>query len=166
MPAQVTRTDLSAAADMTDAQIRAALTDTQAVALTLWGEARSEPLAGVIAVADVIRNRRRGTKRTWKAVVHQRLQFSCWSPAGGRENYDHVMLLARVLVDDGRITGDWGQCLWVAEGAVDGRYNLTLPIDTTHYLTTALFRKNPPAWAHTGRVVATLGQHTFIAGVR
>lgn len=152
---------------LTDAQLRAALTDVEAVALTLWGEARSEPLNGLIAVGCVIRNRKQGTRQSWHRVVHRHLQFSCWWPRGGKENYDHVMLIARALADDLTIgASGWEECLWVAEGVVNDRFRHILPQDTRHYLTTKLYNQDPPFWVAEGRVVGAIGSHTFIAGVR
>jgi N-acetylmuramoyl-L-alanine amidase len=151
---------------MSDAQIRAALTDVEAVALTLWGEARSEPLEGVIAVGCVIRNRKRTGLSSWHRVVHRRLQFSCWWPQGGKENFNHVMLRARVLVNGDRLEGSqWEECVWIAEGIVHDRVRDTLPKDTRHYLTSKLLRNEPPVWAEEARVVGVIGNHTFLAGV-
>lgn len=62
---------------------RIELLDTNTIlALTLWGEARGEPLQGKIAVACVIRNR--AAKPGWwgqspRTVVLSPWQFSCWN---------------------------------------------------------------------------------------
>ena len=150
---------------MTDAEIKAALTTRDAVALTLWGEARSEPVEGIIGVANVIRHRQLKTGRTWKFVVHQRLQFSCWWPQGGEANYSRVIGMARRLViGPPVVTSSWQECEWIAEGILLGRFRDNVG-GARHYLTTALLEHNPPSWVKSGRPVATIGHHTFIAGV-
>ena len=72
---------------MTDADLVAGLSDTHTVALTLYAEARGEPIEGRIAVANVIRNRVRLQKARYgfspKQVCLKAHQFSCWLPDGG-----------------------------------------------------------------------------------
>ncbi len=77
---------------MTPAEIRARLDHEQAVVCTLYGESRSEPLDGQLAVASVIRNRVRADlghdgKPDWwgegfRQVCLQRKQFTCWNEDG------------------------------------------------------------------------------------
>ncbi|MGE5145629.1 MAG: cell wall hydrolase [Candidatus Eiseniibacteriota bacterium] len=56
--------------------------DVDVTARTLYGEARGQPLDGIVAVACVIVNRaRRGTYGDGAAGVCRRpWQFSCWNP--------------------------------------------------------------------------------------
>ena len=54
------------------------LTDTQIVAMTIWGEARGEGKAGMYAVACVISQRAINRGVTPAEVCLQRKQFSCW----------------------------------------------------------------------------------------
>ena len=58
----------------------ATLSDQDVVAATIWGEARGQENAGMIAVARVIHNRMIGKEfaRTYRAVCLARNQFSCW----------------------------------------------------------------------------------------
>jgi N-acetylmuramoyl-L-alanine amidase len=150
---------------VTDAEIKTALSQRDAVALTLWGEARNEPVEGIVAVANVIRHRQVKTGRSWKTVVHQRLQFSCWWPQGGAANYERVISLARKIVTGQGLTQvAWHECDWIAEGILQGRFRDNVQ-GARHYLTTALLKADPPAWAKSGRVVAEIGRHTFISGV-
>jgi N-acetylmuramoyl-L-alanine amidase len=150
---------------VTDAEIKTALSARDAVALTLWGEARNEPIEGIVGVANVIRHRQVKTGRSWKGVAHQRLQFSCWWPQGGAANYERVISLARRIVTGQAVTqASWKECEWVAEGVMLGRVRDNVH-GARHYLTTALLVTNPPAWVESGRVVATIGHHTFLAGV-
>jgi len=82
--------------------IRNELTDRQATALTVFGEARRERLVGQHAVAWVIRNRTLHPRRFgdgWKGVCLRPSQFSCWYEWGGPSNYAAVMAAAQQLVD-------------------------------------------------------------------
>lgn len=59
--------------------------DLDAMARTIWGEARGEPWAGKLAVAHVIKNR--ADRGGWwggtvYAVCHKAKQFSCWDDQG------------------------------------------------------------------------------------
>src|SRR6185503_1533672 len=79
-----------------DAEIKAKLTAAQVVAMTIWAEARAEPIEGEVAVGCVIRNRLLRPARfadTWAGVCLAKWQFSCWIPEGGEQNYR--MLMAR-----------------------------------------------------------------------
>lgn len=85
---------------MTDGQIKAALTDQQTLALTLWAEARGEGEAGLAAVACVIRNRARNPGwwgRSIKEVCLKPGQFSCWNP-GSDQNHQKLMRRAERLL--------------------------------------------------------------------
>lgn len=153
---------------MTVAEIRAALTDVDAVALTLWGEARNEPIESIVAVANVIAHRRAARMETWKAIVHRRAQFSCWWSTGGaanKLNAERVYATARQLVDgDAPTAAAWIECRWVAEGIVAGR-----PRDNVkgarHYCTTVLLKSAPPAWTKGRTPAVTIGAHAFFVGV-
>lgn len=150
---------------MTDAEIKTALSARAAVALTLWGEARNEPIEGIVGVANVIRHRQMKTGQSWKAVVHRRLQFSCWWAQGGAANYESVISMARKIVTGrGIAQATWHECDWIAEGIINGRFRDNVQ-GARHYLTTALLATNPPSWVKSGRRVAELGHHTFFAGV-
>ena len=48
---------IGAEGDKTTVQEGVALTDTQILLLTLWGEGRGEPIEGRVAIGSVIRNR-------------------------------------------------------------------------------------------------------------
>jgi N-acetylmuramoyl-L-alanine amidase len=150
---------------VTDAEIKTALSARDAVALTLWGEARDEPIEGIIGVANVIRHRQMKTGHVWKTVVHQRLQFSCWWPQGGAENYERVIAMARQCVTGQAITqASWQECAWIAEGLMDGRFRDNVR-GARHYLTTALLAANPPAWAKGRTPDVVIGHHAFLVGV-
>ena len=141
------------------------LSDTDLVALTLWGEARNEPIAGQCAVAAVIRNRVRDGRwgHTYESVVFAPWQFSCWRPEGGKANYQALQTLKRSIELNG-VPPDRAlkTCYWIASGCVDG----SMPDETakaTHYFVTA---SAIPKWAINQVPVKVIGAHSFFAGIR
>lgn len=138
-----------------------ALPDDAVLGLTLWGEARSEPIEGIVAVASVIRNRK-GDSRwpdTYRGVCLQRRQFSCWRPEGGPKNYERMLEMAGKLAAKEPITlKSLEQCAWVAlgisKGALDDRVK-----GATHYHTAALTPR--PTWAQRAVPVVQVTSHVF-----
>jgi N-acetylmuramoyl-L-alanine amidase len=140
---------------MTDAEVKSGLTELHTVALTLYGEARGEPIEGKVFVGSVIRNRVKSPRKfgdSFDKVCLSRLQFSCWWSQGGQANYDVVMARARMFVGDyaerdRRLLDDVLQeCLFVSEGIIGGQLRDNAR-GSTHYLTQALWKKAPPEWA-------------------
>ena len=75
------------------------MTDLEALTLTLYGEARGEPIEGLIGVAMVIRNRVRDKYRgavNYEEVCLAPAQFSCWIEE--KETLAHV---AETLSNEG-----------------------------------------------------------------
>lgn len=142
---------------MTDDEAKKVLGDFDAFWLTLWAEARNEPIEGLIAVACVIRNRVQLPGRfgkTYAAVCLAPKQFSCWIPDGGLANYRAVMALAHVTL------GDYAertllpfdpivrQVRVVAENVINGAL-LDRSHNATHYYAPAAMvpREAKPSWA-------------------
>lgn len=102
-------------------QIKAELTAVQALALTLWAEARGEGDAGLAAVACVIRNRAAQPGwwgRSIKEVCLQASQFSCWNP-GLDVNHRKLLRMAdRVLDGDPSLDRRFQEILVLAAGIV------------------------------------------------
>jgi N-acetylmuramoyl-L-alanine amidase len=146
----------------------AALSPSQAAGLTAYGEARNQPVFGIVAVVCVIRNRvRAGKWATWQAACFADYQFSCWN---------HTDPNAVRLVDLGErllagrpwpaALGDvlvLETCLWIAEQIYRG------PVDDVTGGAVSYF--NPkvveaPRWAGPpARKTVTIGDHVFYAGV-
>lgn len=155
---------------MTDADAIAQLATDHVLAITLYGEARSEPVEGRIAIASVIRNRVNtdlGTdqKPDWwgegyKGVCLAPMQFSCWQPKGGAQNYAEVMAVVRAAVNGAAVGPVMRECAWLALGIISGDLRDRVN-GATHYLTADLFRVNPPAWAKGKPPVARVGAHLF-----
>lgn len=120
------------------------------VAITIWLEARGEPLAGKLAVASVLVNRAetRGTSLDREAL--RRRQFSCWNDGGQT---------ARRLWAAGAMRGPaWADCQRIARQAIAG----TLPLRThwTHFYAPRRV-KSKPKWAKNMRGARKIGNHIF-----
>lgn len=110
-------------------QIKAALTDHQALACTMVHEAAGDWRQGNssveerIAVGCVLRNRCRQPKR-WKpdyrGVALARWQFSCWNPNSG-PNHERLMQLAYLLVTGQPVTDSiYLETAYLAQGIQAG----------------------------------------------
>lgn len=142
-----------------DAQIKAALTAQQVVAMTIWAEARAEPIEGEVAVGCVIRNRLLRPKRfadTWGGVCLAKWQFSCWIPQGGEQNYQ--MLMARCEAALAGLSPWPAQQLWIAEGIISGVVEDRVA-GADHYF--ASWMTKWPDWAKGLAPVTILGVHRF-----
>lgn len=124
-----------------------------AVAKTIWGEARGEPIEGQIAVACVIRNRVNEPAwwgNSFEEVCLKSGQFSCW-----KEEKAQLDDLDVCKEPSGR------QCLWVAIGVV---YNYLEDITrgADHYLAKWMLDKGvAPKWATTNKWSAEIGHQVF-----
>ncbi len=133
------------------------MTDVEALTLTIWGEARGEPIEGKIAVAMVIRNRvteRYRGDSTYLGVCTARAQFSAWTEEVAQMREAEIELEGRHLDPMLKL------CEEIARATIAG-----LLADNTgganHYLTLHLYRTEPPSWAKgvTGR---TIGSQIFM----
>jgi spore germination cell wall hydrolase CwlJ-like protein len=142
---------------------KAGLTQRDALALTIWAEARNQPLDGQVAVGFVILNRIGSRWKTIKDVVWARLQFSCWNPGTDK---NHLRLLEACqwairgeIARNDRLV----QAYWVADGLLAGF--LVNPIGgARHYLNPQALKKLP-AWAVASKRSASIGDHDFYSGV-
>ena len=154
---------------MSDTDVINLLSSKMVLALTLWAEARGEPIEGQIAVGCVIRNRLknpeqfRASEATYPAICLAPKQFSCWIPNGGEANHDSLMRLARKLVNGASITDvHLKQCLWVAEGIV-GNVILDNTGGSTHYYAPAAMipAGRIPKWAM-NKASTPIGSQRFL----
>lgn len=148
---------------MTEDEIRAALSDTQALAVTIWGEARSESLDGKVAVGNVVRNRMATRSATVKAICLADRQFSCWNQDGSANHHRVVQAAEQLLTPDRPMfDASLRECLFIAQGIVGGALTDNV-FNATHYFVAAM--KPPPMWASGHTPVATIGAHVFFAGI-
>lgn len=136
------------------------LSDLEVLTLTLIGEARGEPIEGVVAVANVVRNRANTWKKSISEICLQPKQFSCWNE--NDPNRDLLNGLARHFIMGGKLeVPSYIQCQCVARGIIRGEI-----LDNTHgslnYLTTELFKSDKkPDWAKNVSIAITKGNQTF-----
>ena len=122
----------------------------RAMAATIWGEARGEPLLGQVAVGWVIMNR--ALDPGWwgtdvQSVCLKAWQFSCWHDMQGPR-------VRAVNDSDPRYT----QAMLIAMGIVRHAY----PTDPTggadHYYADYI---PPPKWVYGKEPCLTVGRHRF-----
>ena len=140
---------------MTDAE-----KDRDVLARTLWGEARGETLAGMVAVAWTIRNRvNDGKAKSWwgegyAGVCLKPYQFSCWNKKD--PNFPFLRGAKPIPV------AEMAMAVMVATAVMDGAF----PDPTggaTHYHATTM--PKPPAWAAKAKQTLKLGHHLFFKDV-
>jgi len=124
------------------------------LAKTIWGEARGEPLAGKVAVANVIINR--ADKGGWwgstiEDVCLKDQQFSCWN------EFDPNFKKLRVINKKDPAFRD---CLMIAEMADKNLLN-DVTDGATHYHAIGA----DPWWSRDQTPVATIGNHAFYKGI-
>lgn len=150
-----------------DAQIKAAMSDEQLVAMTIWAEARAELIEGQVAVGCVIRNRVLMPQRfgdTWRKVCLAKWQFSCWIPQGGLDNYRALMARCEEALKHAQ---PWPrQSLWIAQGIVSDALSDRIGGGTHYYSPDAMKPVGRvPDWAKGQQPVAIIGRHRFFRGV-
>ena len=118
------------------------------LAKTIYGEARGESIETMFAIGWVIRNRVQAKRygSTYKDVVLQLKQFSCWNKD------DHNYKVIREVVK-GRI---WEVCIGVAIVVMQSVEKHNPVIDVRHYYDKSL-DSNPPFWAEDGEFVSVYG---------
>lgn len=146
------------------------LTETQILLLTLWGEARSEPVEGRIAIGAVIRNRFMWGKwgESYAKVCLAPWQFSCWREAGGKSNYQAVMAMAQALAQGREITdATLRECGWIAHGIIGAWLRDNVKGATHYYSPGAMVPVGRvPVWALNLSPIAKVGAHLFFRGVK
>ena len=134
--------------------------DRDILARTLWGEARGESLAGMVAVAWTIRNRvNDGKAKSWwgegyAGVCQAPWQFSCWNK--NDPNYPYLSGEKPIPFRE------FAQARIAADLVIDGKQ----PDPTggaTHYYATTM--PKPPSWAAKATRTLTLGNHVFFKDV-
>ena len=138
------------------------LPDEAIFGLTLYGEARGEPIEGLIAVACVIRNRLLDSKKRWgadyRAVCLQPHQFSTWSEAGGKANYEELIRATTILLSNEIAPPLLEQAAWCALGVSRGAIIDNVKKSNHYHVSTM----NPrPKWAQPYAPKLQVGHHVF-----
>ncbi len=126
------------------------LDDVELLTALVMGEAEGEPLLGKLAVAFTVKNRVKDKRwpDTWKGVMLQDRQFSCFLPAYFRpEILDHAW------------TAAWRECKFAAFGVYHG-YIQDITGGANHYHANYL-SGTPPKWANRKKTTLYVGGHTF-----
>ena len=129
------------------------------LAKTIYGEARGESIETMFSVGWVIRNRLKSGRHgnTYKDVVLQPKQFSCWNK--GDPN---------CKVIKGKIKGGiWEVCIGVAIVVIQSTEKRNPIPNVRHYYDKSL-DSNPPYWAEEGEFMNVYGVNNIrlIRGVR
>jgi N-acetylmuramoyl-L-alanine amidase len=143
------------------------LSEVQVVGLTLFGEARGEPIESIVGVASVIRNRFQLAwmgKRSYSEVCLTAYQFSCWNENDPNRRILGMMIAK--LVNKEKINDIfYRQCEFVGSGIInwDLRDNTKC---ATHYMETHLFHSPTPPTnveklVSVAKVTVEYGNHTF-----
>lgn len=140
------------------------LTPQKLVLVTLYGEVRSEPIEGQIAVANVLHNRLLDGRwgHDYRAVVLAWAQFSCLWPTLGGLNYQRVIDFARLVSSGGLLTRREQQLDWIVRGLFAAEF-LDNTYGATHYFADYI---PAPTWATGSHQTAKFGRHLFFAGVK
>lgn len=144
-----------------------AVTEPQRVAACLYGEVRSEPVQGIAAVANVIRNRvNKGGwwGDTYSTVVMAPHQFSCWAPSGGEGNYKKLLSLMEQFAAKKEITDPGArECIGIAH-LVMGNYLRDNTKGSFHYHVATMTPR--PKWAMGHAPVTQCAKHVFYNDVK
>lgn len=151
------------------AEIKERLDDYQALTMTLWGESRGLTERGQYAVGCVIKNRlakRFRGARTIKQVCHARLQFSCWFVVGGAANYQRVLTVSLIMLEEPSIDwpGSLKMCADTAKRLLGPTYR-DITDGATHYYHDSI---PAPEWAKVAGATLTcdIDGHLFYKGVK
>jgi hypothetical protein len=160
---------------VTDVEVKAAMSDRTALALTMYAEARGDKRQGLssveerIAVGCVVRNRVRdfarfrAEKATYASVVLAPKQFSCWDVAGGPANHALVMAFAERLVQ-GLPMRDvlLAETLYLADGIIAGVLLDCTGGATAYFAPKAMVPVGRvPTWAE-GKTTRAIGDQLFL----
>ena len=144
------------------------LDEKQVMGLTIYGEARGEPIEGKIAVGTVILERvdhRDWDGTTVKEVCLKRRQFSCYNEFD--KEYGKMLHIAENW--DASIATDFClmNCYTVAVGLLSGKIPRDPVLSKAHvcqYLNPKWAEPTREAWIKSGmKVVATIKNHEFFA---
>ena len=151
--------------------LTARLTPAQIVGLTIWGEARGSTPVLRRAIASVIANRVKAQQPRWGLtpadVCLKPMQFSCWTPKGGVQNYAAVIKEAEKAAQDPLA---WSKAAMFdtmyGDPIVAGTFKDTVHGATMYYSPAAMVPKTRvPAWARGLEPVADISGTLFFAGV-
>lgn len=118
------------------------------LAKTIYGEARGESIETMFAVGWVIRNRLQSGRhgKTYKDVVLQPKQFSCWNKSD--PNYKVIKGVIKTRL--------WEVCIAAAIIVIQSAEKQNPVMGVCHYYDKSL-DSNPPYWADDGEFMTVYG---------
>lgn len=133
---------------------------------TVFGEARGEPLEGIVGVANVIKNRFVASRKTYKDIVLAPRQFSCWNQDDPNKSIVTTLLIS---LESGEVFLDSTKRQLIA--AVKAVYENDFKdnvFGSKNYVTLSRYqlakdRKDKSnQWILTMNPVVTMGKHIFL----
>ena len=149
LPADASRTIVGEVDYSDEVKVKSCLKDKNCKAMTsaLYHEARSESYAGVIAVAQVIKNRASHPSRwasTIHGVIHERWQFSyLWDGSADKGMKDKAQVKRMAIIAHDMI-----------RGKIESKIKNAL-----FYHTVGM--KKYPSWSKKKKLIAQVGNHLF-----
>lgn len=137
------------------------MTDCEALTLTIWGEARGEPIEGKVGVAMVMRNRLLAYYRganSYVDVCTAHAQFSAWTDEAAQMQAE-----ADLLTGDPTLAHHPDPVLrlcWEIAGATIAGTLADNTHGSNHYFNPGVVM---PSWAPGVFVLAELGHHRFLS---
>ena len=133
-----------------------------AVARTIYAEARSEGKEGMDAVASVIWNRAGGKADNLVKVISKKLQFSCWNKYEGGwtdKTYTPFPSTPRAAAEVQRKPDIWEYCKSLAQQMIDGKFTSTIGKDNLYLNKATAGKKALNSWG----LLCTrkIGKHSF-----
>lgn len=145
-------------------QVFGAMSPAEIVGLTLIGEARGEPIEGIIAVGNVIKNRLKGngTYRSYQEVCLAANQFSCWNDTD--PNKQLLLELAIKMIHGNPVTDLYlVQCIFVASGIIDNKLADNVKGAEFYMVSSLLNSSSAPSWSKNRKNELVKGNHTFFS---
>ena len=128
------------------------------LARTIFGEARSEPMNGMIGVAAVIANRTHAQRARWGRTVEEVCkmpkQFSCWNTPVTEPDKANQ----KALLEVGPETPVFTQCVNIARKTLSGEI-VDPTLGANHYFNAAVVM---PDFAVGVTPTIVIGRHTFL----
>ena len=123
-------------------------TDLLHLAKTIYGEARGENIETMLSIGWVIRNRLKSGRHgnTYKDVVLQPKQFSCWNKNDPNYRVIKGMIKGRV----------WEVCIGVSIVVMQSAEKHNPVPNVRHYYDKSM-DSNPPYWAEEGEFMSVYG---------
>ena len=142
------------------------LIDGELLGLTLYFEARGEPVQGIIAVGNVVRTRAKERKKDYKEIIltPKTFGYEQFSYLNTNDSqYSKAVTMAQDFIagkmpED--LTGALQECRWLAYGIINGSLRDNTK-GANHYFNPKVCN---PSWADKMTITCKIGNHVFLRG--